>query len=131
MRRLLLLLPLFSSALMAELAWVEGYDRGLARAKAEGKAVMVMLSKEHCPACRYMKEVVFDEEQIVDAVEARFVPVLLDVNTHLLHGLSFIGTPTFYFLQENGRRIERYDGGANQKEFMELLQRVTRKLEQP
>jgi thioredoxin-related protein len=130
-KRIAAALLLTASALFAELTWVEDYEKGLARAKEEGKAVMVMLSKEHCPACRYMKEIVFDDDEIAEAVEAHFVPVLLDVNTHLLHGLSFIGTPTFYFLQQNGRRIERYDGGANQKEFMDLLRRVEQKLARP
>lgn len=128
MKRFFALIALFSVTLFAELAWIEDYSAGLAQAKKEGKYVMVMLTRENCPACEYMKDIVFEDDDIVAAVEKNYVPVMLDIDTHILHGLSYIGTPTFYFLEEGGRRIERYDGGANQKDFMDLLLRVEKKI---
>lgn len=132
MKKILMLMTLAATMLFAELEWVEDYKAGLEKAKQEGKYVMVMLTKEGCPACVYMKEIVFDDDEVIAAVQKHYVPVMLDINTHLLYGLSYIGTPTFYFLGQNEVRIQRYDGGANQKDFMELLKQVEAKLpEQP
>lgn len=127
MRKIVLLLTLGATLLFAGLDWIEDYDKGLEAAGKEGKWVMVMLTREGCPACNYMKEIVFDDDDVIDALNRHYVPVMLDINTHLLHGLGYIGTPTFYFLEANGRRIERHDGGLNQKEFMDLLRQVDKR----
>ena len=114
MKKAVLLTLLLSSALFAELNWAKSYKAGLAQAQKEQKMVMVMFSQDGCPACEYMKDIVFDEDAVVDEVHMDFVPVHIDIHSDVKpDGLRYAGTPTFHFLTSDGKRIDRLDGGAN------------------
>lgn len=122
MGKIILALSLLVSCAFAELKWAPSYDAALAQAKKEKKRVMVMLSKEGCPACDYMTDIVFEENIVVNEVQKSYVPVHIDIhNDFIPEGLGFIGTPTFHFLDANGKKIGRYDGGANIPKFMSIL----------
>ncbi|MFY9142771.1 thioredoxin family protein [Sulfuricurvum sp.] len=122
MGKIILALSIMASCAFAELNWAPSYDAALAKAKKEKKNVMVMLSKEDCPACEYMTDVVFEEKMIVSEVEKSFVPVHIDIhNDFIPDGLGYIGTPTFHFLNASGKKIGRYDGAANIPTFMGVL----------
>lgn len=122
MNKILLTLSLLASCAFAELKWAASYDAALVQAKKEKKNVMVMLSKEDCPACEYMENTVFEEKAVVDTIEKGFVPVHIDIhNDFVPEGLGYIGTPTFHFLDAKGKKIGRYDGAANIPTFMGIL----------
>jgi len=122
MKKIALLLTLTVSLLMAELTWAPGYDAAMEQASKEGKLVMVMLTREGCPACEYMKDVVLDDDDVIDELELGFVPVLLDIHNDMIpSGLGYIGTPTFHFLTAGGRKVARLDGGANVMDFTEKM----------
>lgn len=125
MSKVLLALSLIASCALAEIKWAPSYDAALVSAKQEKKNVMVMLSKEGCPACDYMENVVFEERAIEDAITKGFIPVHIDVHTDKVpSGLGFIGTPTFHFLNASGEKLKRHDGGANIPTFMGILNSV-------
>lgn len=122
MKKIVALLTLGASLLMAELNWAKSYDAALEQAKKENKLVMVMLSSEGCPACEYMKDIVFDDDNVMDEVHMGFVPVHIDIhNDFVPSGLGYIGTPTFHFLTADEKKIERLDGGANVPDFTAKL----------
>jgi len=122
MSKIILALSLIASCALAEIQWAPSYDAALAQAKKEKKKVMVMLSKEDCPACDYMESVVFEEKVVVDAIEKKFVPVHIDIhNDFIPEGLGYIGTPTFHFLDAKGKKIGRHDGAANIPTFLGVL----------
>lgn len=125
MRRLTVLLALAASCAFGEVKWATSYDTALIQAKKEHKNIMVMLSKEGCPACEYMEDIVFDEKTVVSAIEKGFVPVHIDIhNDPVPSGLGYIGTPTFYFLDAKGNKLGRHDGGANIPTFMGILRTI-------
>jgi len=122
MGKIILALSLLASCALAELKWAPSYDAALAQAKKEKKNVMVMLSKENCPACEYMTDVVFEEKMVISEVAKSYVPVHIDIhNDFIPEGLGYIGTPTFHFLDASGKKIGRYDGAANVPSFMGIL----------
>ena len=124
MKKIIVGLVLAVSSLLADLAWV-GYDSAIEKAKQNGKLVMVMLGRENCPACEYMKDIVFEDPKGIAAVEENFIPVYLDIhNDFLPDGMSYIGTPTFHFI--NGYEIKkgRIDGGVNIKDFLIEVEKV-------
>ncbi|MDD5159522.1 MAG: thioredoxin family protein [Sulfuricurvum sp.] len=122
MGKIILALSLLASCALAELKWAPSYDAALAQAKKEKKNVMVMLSKENCPACEYMTDVVFEEKMVMSEVAKSYVPVHIDIhNDFIPEGLGYIGTPTFHFLDASGKKIGRYDGAANVPSFMGIL----------
>lgn len=122
MGKVVLLLSLLASFALAELKWASSYDAALAQAKKEKKYIMLMLSREDCPACEYMNDVVFEENAVVNEVHKSFVPVHLDIHKDFIpEGLGYIGTPTFHFLNTSGKKIGRHDGAANIPTFMGIL----------
>jgi thiol-disulfide isomerase/thioredoxin len=125
MKKIVIGLSLIASCAMAQINWAPSYDAALKQAAKEKKNVMVMLSKEGCPACEYMEDIVFEEKVIEDAVNKNFVPVHLDIHNDLIpEGLGYIGTPTFYFLTPKGAKLKRHDGGANIPTFLGVLNGV-------
>lgn len=122
MNKIVLTLSLIASCAFAELKWASSYEAALAQAKKENKKVMVMLSRQECPACEYMEDVVFEEKAVASEVHKNFVPLHLDIhNDFIPEGLGYIGTPTFHFLNAAGKKIGRHDGAANIPTFMGIL----------
>lgn len=113
------------SLLMAQLDWAANYEAALAQAAKEQKLVMVMLTREGCPACEYMKDIVFDDDAVADEVHFGFVPVQISIDYQRVpSGLGYIGTPTFHFLKSDGSKVGRLDGGANVPDFTAKLREV-------
>ncbi len=128
MKRLLVGILIAASTLYAELDWVD-YDKALEQAKNNDKVVMVMLSQEGCDACWYMEEVVFEDDNIVSELEMDFIPVYFDVKTDTFpKEFTYIGTPTFYFLNARGEKIERLNGAANVKDFTDYIRDIKAKV---
>lgn len=127
MKKITLVLLVVVSSLFADLKWLD-YESALEGAKESKKLVMVMLGRKDCPACEYMKDIVFEDPKAIAAVEEGFIPVYLDIhNDFLPSGLTYIGTPTFHFI--NGYEIKkgRIDGGVNVQDFLEEIEKVKKK----
>lgn len=117
MLKVFLIASLFISSLFAEIEWMK-YDEAMEVAKKENKIVMVMLSREGCPACEYMKDIVFENDAVLAEFNKDFIGVHLDIhNDYIPDEFSYIGTPTFHFLNKHERKIERIDGGVNARDF--------------
>jgi thioredoxin-related protein len=128
MKRIALLSLMLVSALFADLEWVE-YDEAFKKAEEKGKSVMVMLSQEECDACWYMTDIVFKNANIVAEVGNDFIPVYLNIKEDFIpDSLSYIGTPTFYFLNAKGEKIERLNGAFNVKDFTAQIRAVKAKI---
>ena len=125
MKKIILIITLLVSSLFAEMKWVE-YDDALETAQKENKFIMVMLSRENCGTCEYMEDVVFDDDAVVSEVLKDFIPVHIDIYKGFIPNddLSYIGTPTFHFLNKDEKKIGRIDGGVNKKDFYNKLKEV-------
>lgn len=126
MKKILLALLLISSSLFAELDWAPSYEQGLAQAKKEHKIVMLMFSKKTCKMCNIMKKSVYENDEIAEYVKNFFIPVEIDIELHPdKYGYSVFGTPTYYFLDSNGKQIGRMMvGGATTEGFLQKLKDV-------
>lgn len=125
MSKTVLALSLLASCLFAEVKWASSYDAAMTQAAKEKKKVMVMLSREGCPACEYINDIVFEEKMVENEINKYFIPVYLDIHKDFIpEGLGYIGTPTFHFLDSNGKKIGRHDGGANVPTFMGILAKM-------
>ena len=129
MKKVFLFILIFSLSLCARPQWTSSYEEAQERAVKEKKLIMLMLSREHCQACWYMENIVFKNKNVKALIEDNFIPVYIDINNDFVpDGFSYIGTPTFYFTDANGKNItERLDGGANAKDFTQKLNEVLSK----
>lgn len=124
MRKIVLFISLLSVSLFAEMEWVK-YDAALEQAKKDNKIIMIMLSKEGCPACEYMKDIVFENDDVMDEFNINFIGVHLDVNEdYIPERYGYIGTPTFHFINKNETKIDRIDGGVNSRDFMLKMREI-------
>ena len=121
MKKLLLTLILLTNTLMADLVWLD-YDIAVEQAQKSDKIVMVMLSQKGCPACKYMREIVFKDKNIEAKLSSDFLVVYTDIYTGFVEeGMSYAGTPTFYFLDKNEKTLDRFSGGVNVRDFSKKL----------
>ena len=126
MKKIFLLFTLFTGLLFAEMEWTD-YDDALEKAEKENKVVMVMLSREGCAGCEYMKDIVFMDTKILEQFNKDFIAVHIDIQQDFIpDGLTFIGTPTFHFIDKDEKRIDRIDGGVNAKDFANKLKVVVK-----
>jgi thioredoxin-related protein len=124
MKKLLLLTALLATSLFADMEWIKFSDAKI-KAKKENKIIMVMLTKEGCPACEYMEDIVFDNEKLLSEFNKKFIAVHLDIhNDYVPADLTYIGTPTFHFINANARKVDRIDGAVNVKDFMNKLTEI-------
>jgi thioredoxin-related protein len=126
MKKILLTLLLISSSLFAELDWAPSYGQGLAQAKKEHKVVMLMFSKKTCKMCNVMKKSVYENDDVAEYVKNFFVPIEIDIEVYPdKYGYQVFGTPTYYFLDSNGKQIGRMMvGGATAEGFLQKLKDV-------
>ena len=125
MKKMFLLLLFISSTLFADLNWAEDYESALEQAKKEHKKVMIMFTLGGCHVCEKMKAEVYTQKEVMDYVEKYFVPLDLNLDVDDKEGFQVFGTPTFYFLDSNGKQIgDAKVGGSNTMGFMKKLKQV-------
>ena len=125
MKKLLLLLVFVTTALFADLNWAEDYESGLAQAKKEHKIVMLMFTLTNCHVCEGMKENVYTQPEVMAYVKKYFVPIEQNLDLDDKEGYAVYGTPTFYFLDSNGKQIgDMKVGGSTVDGFMKKLKAV-------
>ena len=120
MRKAILILLLLSASLFAEGFY--SYKEALEEAKIENKIVMVFLTQVGCPSCEYMKSKVFKDELVEKKLSDKFIVVELDIHADKVPSkFEYIGTPTFHFVDKNGKKLDAIYGGLKAKSFLKQL----------
>jgi len=119
-KKIFITMLILASSLFASFEW--DIDDAYDMAKKEKKSVMVMFSQKGCPACIYMKDVVLKNRAVIKAIKSDYVAVHIDIHEDFMpDGLEVFATPTFYFLNADGKVLERVNGYKNAKDFLEKL----------
>jgi thioredoxin-related protein len=120
MKKILSILLLLAVSLFAD-DWLN-YDESLAKAKKENKILIVMLTQSGCPACRYMKNVVLKSDSVSKEIKKNFIVVELDIHEDKIpKKFEYYGTPTFYFTDKNGEKLDSMYGSSKEKSFLGKL----------
>jgi len=124
MKKIVILLLLLVSSVFAQVEWGDMFD-AYDDARESNKVVMVMLSREGCPGCEYMKSVVFEDKVVSKLLKEGFISVELDVQQDFVpENLEYFATPTFYFLDADEKILKRVNGGEKVKKFIKTLEAV-------
>jgi hypothetical protein len=112
------------------------YAKALESVKGTDKVVMVMLSREGCDACWYMKNVVFKNDDIQEIIDRDFIFVHVDKDLQTIPtGLKYYAGPTFFFLNKDGKKVALklnapvdgvLIGAESTKEFLITLEEVVK-----
>jgi len=123
-----LLLILLTPLLFAnELKTIDTYQEALKIAKDENKIVLFMTSIEGCPVCDYMKDIVFEREEVIDFLDKNYVVVIKDAETEIYPQKFYTrDMPTFYFIDPTDEKELRSPkiGGSTPEKFLEVLENV-------
>lgn len=104
------------------IAWREDFDAAMAEASESGKQLLVDFAASWCPPCQVMKHDVWPAPGVAEAVNSRYIPVLIDVddpeNAGVAERYGIVGIPAILVLDAEGQVLHR--GG-----FMSSTQVVT------
>ena len=125
MKKVLLTLLFVLSSLQADIQWMD-YKQATEKVKStENKTIMVMLGRSTCGVCNYMKSVVFRDKNVLKKLNANSLSVYIDLEfDDVPEKLTYIGTPTFHFLDKNEKALHRIDGGKTAPSFLKALNQL-------
>lgn len=89
------------------------------------KLVLMIYTADDCPECAYMKQKVFQEQDVKPYLNCHFV--VMEKNVHrskLPDGYDYFGIPTIFFIDKAGMNKETLVGSKRPKAFLEVLHRV-------
>ncbi len=105
----------------------EGFERALQDARKSDKIIMIEAMSEHCHYCKKMEREVMVEEDVVKALQKDFIPVVIDIKkAQLPLGLKVALTPTFIFVDANGKVLLNVPGAWGKEDFLALLREAKR-----
>lgn len=118
MKKLLILFLALAPLFAGSLVWETNYDKAVAKAKQEHKAIMVFIEAAHCPYCEQMKEEVLDKKYMPNALK-HFVPLMLDISSPdaKKHFPQTYVTPTTYFITADKKPLDEMLGYTTEEFF--------------
>ena len=125
MKNIALIFTLLSTLLYSnELTIINTYKKALSIAKDNNKTVLFMTSIDGCPVCHYMKDIVFEREEVIEYLRENYVVVIRDAETQKYPKRFYTrDMPTFYFINPKNEKEIRLpkSGGSTPEKFLSVL----------
>lgn len=128
LRYVLTILVFVSACFCGDVSWMKLQDAKNI-AKKDGKILMVEVSSHSCGYCIEMANTTFKNDAITAKINKYFAPVLLYADTdEIPKEFQTRGTPTFFFMDKNGKRLMPPIFGAwNVSDFDSFLEAAIKK----
>ena len=86
---------------------------------------MIDVIRTDCHYCEDMDKDVFQNNEMSEWLENRFIPVKLNLkNDKLPLGIQVHFTPTFFFVDTNGKIVKKIPGSWNIEDFKDLTKGI-------
>ena len=107
------------------IAWADNFTAAQQQAVESDKPIILFFTGKWCSPCQIMKRQVWADEQVMNTVNAAFIPVTIDVNNPSAAAtLSRYGvdvTPTTIITDSKGNVLQQKLGGMTKADFLDLL----------
>jgi len=102
-----LTMALTATAQDSSIHWQQDIEAAKAQARQSGRLVLVHVVADGCGPCRALESNVFSQQGVAGAIEARFVPVLLNANEFpaIAQGFGITRVPTDVVVTPEGQVV--------------------------
>jgi protein disulfide-isomerase len=108
------------------IAWAGNFTSAQQQATESSKPIILYFTGSWCVPCRIMKRQVWADEQVTELVNARFIPVAIDVDNPddaaVLARYEIRSTPVTIITDPQGNALDWRAGGISKSEFLKLLE---------
>jgi thiol:disulfide interchange protein len=110
-----------------EVRWEHDWDRAFARARSEGKPVLVSFYADWCVWCKHLDSITYRDEKVAALLSDRVVP--LDVNIdgdvqQIIRDYRIEAPPTIVVFDASGAELGRILGYLPPTGFLSTVQRM-------
>jgi thioredoxin-related protein len=101
------------------------YKDALKLQQQNGKIIMIDVVRTDCHYCADMQKKVFDDKEMSEWLQKRFIPVKLNLDfDELPLGIHVYFTPTFFFIDSDQKVIKKIPGSWNIQDFKDLTKNI-------
>jgi len=115
----------------ASIPWRHDYQAALDQARDQNKFALIAFHKIDINACFKMKNNTYANDNVINYVEKRFIPVLLDADEHkkLVRQHNITSFPGFIILNPRNNKTDRRQGYQDAELFIEMLDKSLKKIQ--
>ena len=103
--------------------WFFDFEEAIAEARHRRKPVFAQFHREKCSGCKKMYAVTYPDANVQTELHDWFVPLRLDILKDRLIRARYnaVWTPSFYFLDYNGKMYDNLQGYLTPEDFRIVL----------
>jgi protein disulfide-isomerase len=109
-----------------DITWIDNMEYAQKLANNSDKNIMVFFTADWCSPCRIMKRQVFADNDIMKTMDAKVVPVEINIDDQnaeaLVKQYNIGATPTTIFIDPQGKVIDYAVGKVEKSKFLEMLE---------
>jgi len=129
MKKLIIVLLIFSAWLSADIDWQKDIPSALSLAKQENKMLMVFVEGENCRWCKKMKYRTLGDEKVEQRLQAFIVVKVMQENREAVKHLPAIdGVPTIFFINSDKKLLQDVVGYFDVDDFISYIDSVEKKV---
>jgi len=127
-KKLIIVLLIFSAWLSADIDWQKDIPSALSLAKQENKMLMVFVEGENCRWCKKMKYRTLGDEKVEQRLQAFIVVKVMQEDREAVKHLPAIdGVPTIFFINSDKKLLQDVVGYFDVDDFISYIDSVEKK----
>lgn len=102
------------------------YTPGMSLAREQDKSIFLYFHAPWCTYCTKLKLTTFKDEKVLAYLDAHFISIEVDTdqNKSLATKWNVTGLPTLWFLDAQGKKIDRMPGYVDGAQLLQILKYI-------